>query len=825
MLKPFISYSHKDMSFTQRLVLDLQNEGYVVYWDGNSVSKGSDWDIEVERILNQENKVTDCVLFIASVNSFSSQNVRNELSFAQQNNITRIIPLMVEQCRVPMIVCRKSRIEFFDYNKGLAELLAELGKPQPVSLELDEEEIPELPTPLITTPILTTEQKNAAHETAHRTRLIAGPGTGKTFVIEERVRWLLEQGVSPSSIYIISFTKAASSDLRRRIIQRCVEKYPEVRQVNVSTLHSLALKILRKAKALDGFSTDPIVMDDWETKNILDEEFQAHLKHPSIEHCRNIRMFVEAGWAGDRNPNIKIKDGLEKPTKSEMDQFELFLKDFSSVYSAILVGYMVKRCVEEINAGSIDPIEYTQMRELIVDEYQDLNRADIELIKHFTTSGVRTFIAGDDDQCIYGFRHAYPEGIREFVSKDPTAAQYSLSVSYRCTSKILEVSQGFITKQITNRLEKLMRSNLKGEDIQGKTHYWKFNSYKTEAIAIAHSCSQLIAKGLEPSNIMVLIANKPLLLNYIRDEFKNHSLNAEYPMETGYADTEDGRIIYALVRAICDENLKDKLAHRTLLQSLPQIGIGACIKVKIEIIKKKLDYLSFFYGDLDPFENKVINNCFTRIRELTNTIQYWSMNDTLETRLPEIIDLGRFFWIDDSKRAKAITEFTEQIKDLPSETTLGELKYFLSSSTEFARKNLQIQIKNRLKQEDINPLERGIRVMTMHSAKGLEADVIFIPGLEKGIMPSDKQLGHPQLTEESARQLYVAITRARVACIFSWAAYRPDSSRKPKSATPSPFNIHLGGSFIARTAGLTDIEASEIANIIKNYRSHTLPPT
>jgi superfamily I DNA/RNA helicase len=141
-------------------------------------------------------------------------------------------------------------------------------------------------------------QRNAAHDTNSKARLIAGPGTGKSYAIKERVNWLLGRRIPAETIFVVSFTNAATRELKAEIQKYCLEKgQPEVDRVNVTTLHSLALRLLRQAGVLETYyPADPLVLDEWEQKNIFDSEFavDSGLKRP---RCEIIRRANEAFWS------------------------------------------------------------------------------------------------------------------------------------------------------------------------------------------------------------------------------------------------------------------------------------------------------------------------------------------------------------------------------------------------------------------------------------------------------------------------------------------------------------------------------------------------
>ncbi len=247
-------------------------------------------------------------------------------------------------------------------------------------------------------------QHAAAHDASPQVRVVAGTGTGKSFAIEERVRWLLAQGVAPEAICAVSFTRASALDLRRRIQEYCTRNgQPTVTRVRVSTLHSLALRTLRAAGLLTAYPADPLVLDTWELENIFEAEFgQAYGIRGS--RCEEIRREHEAFWStgqwGPPNyipPNPPISAG-------ERSQFQAFHPPRTQTYSCVLPGEIVRQCVSHMRAGTLDPVSLLNLAHLIVDEYQDLNPMDLDVVDLMAARGVIPFVAGDDDQSIYSFR-------------------------------------------------------------------------------------------------------------------------------------------------------------------------------------------------------------------------------------------------------------------------------------------------------------------------------------------------------------------------------------------------------------------------------------
>ncbi len=258
-------------------------------------------------------------------------------------------------------------------------------------------------------------QRNAAHDDSDHVRVVAGPGTGKSATIEARICWLLEHGVAPDSIIAVSFTRAAAEDLRKRISAACESAGLDTGQpVAVSTLHSLALRALRQAGALAAFPVDPAVLQKWELREIFEAEFGEVCGVGSITRREEIRRDHEAFWCtGTFDP-----DSLVPPdppiSDDERQRFRGFHQPRTQLYSCVLPGEVVAQCVERMDGGTLDPVELLGVSELIVDEFQDLNPMDLRFVHGLADRGVRVFAAGDDDQSLYAFRFATPEGIERF---------------------------------------------------------------------------------------------------------------------------------------------------------------------------------------------------------------------------------------------------------------------------------------------------------------------------------------------------------------------------------------------------------------------------
>lgn len=275
----------------------------------------------------------------------------------------------------------------------------------------------------------------AARDGAPQVRLVAGPGTGKTHTIEKRVAHLLLNGATPSNIYVISFTRATCAELTDRIRTFCANLpcATAASQVRVSTMHSLALRILRRANLLTSYPSTPIILDDWEQTNVYDRELATSLGC-TPGRAKEIRLAHDAQWQ-TLNPQYVNQAQI---TAAEVQGFNAFHAARTNLYSRVLPREVIYKCVEALQQGALQPSQLPPIDHLIVDEFQNLNACDQQFVRLLSSNGAVLFIAGDDDQSIYAFRHANPDGIVQFPTVYPSSSTHILTDCFRCAPGILQ---------------------------------------------------------------------------------------------------------------------------------------------------------------------------------------------------------------------------------------------------------------------------------------------------------------------------------------------------------------------------------------------------
>ncbi|MBC3540678.1 ATP-dependent helicase [Rufibacter sediminis] len=659
--------------------------------------------------------------------------------------------------------------------------------------------------------------QNAAAQDANQTvRLVAGPGSGKSFVIEGKVLHLLSiQNVDPKSIIAISFTRAAAKDLKDRIYSHCIKKnQANVTDIRVSTLHSLALHILRKTGNMALYPTEPVIMDNWELTEIFDAEYSC-LNSSTKTRCSEIRHDHEAFWStGNWNP--PSLPAIPNPvTAHERQVFQSFYDLRTQAYACVLPGEVIRSCVDKINANLIDPVAELGVEHLIVDEVQDLNPCDFEFIDLLIQRGVKVFISGDDDQSIYSFRFAFPQGIQNFTTVYPRSTSHVLVDCFRCTTSVLSAANNLIsTYPSPNRIPKNLTSVYSASNPVNNGFFAAntFTRARDEAKFIANSCLALINAGVSPNDIMVLINNKREQLPTIKAEFDLLNIDYDANKKDEFKDSFHGRFILSLLRL--KENQDDYLAYRIILCAPNGIGISTSCGITDKVINNLMNYKDLFINPLPPSvfstrETKTINKAKQNIQATSS----WALTDTVNQRLADIDTL-----LQSNFSQTEINDWRSFYNLLPSGITLEELKNYLQTDSQEEKDNILNAVNERVNgaSQQAQQVQGKVKIMSFHSSKGLSAKVVFIPGLEETLFPSRPAIQSPGLILESARLLYVAITRAKAACIVSRAESRQihgSTVRLPASRFCQSFGVPFQR---ASSAGISQPEVQTILTSIAN---------
>ena len=665
-------------------------------------------------------------------------------------------------------------------------------------------------------------QTLAAIEVASRVRLVAGPGTGKSATIERRVAHLLNNGADPQRFFVISFTRAACAELQTRIVRHCAGQPCAVTStaVRVSTMHALALRILRSAAVLATlYPDDPVVLDDWEQRNLYDIELASSVGcTPS--RAAEIRYAHDAQWQ-TLNPQSIAQAAI---TNAERHGFDAFHSTRRNLYSCVLPGEMVYECVNRLQLGAIQFDQLPPIDHLIVDEFQDLNACDQEFVRRLIDGGANLFVAGDDDQSIYSFRHANPDGIINFNVTHPTAVTHNLTACFRCTPAIVNPALNLIAHN-PGRLAKQLVSlyATSAPPVHGTVQVWSFPNSATEARAVAQSSQRLIQNGMagQEDQIVILIFSRRLQLANITRELGNLGLAYDPPAGESLKDEIPFRAIFTLLRLLSEltTSSRDYVAYRSLLGQLTGVGAGTAKTVGDLCVTNHQNYRGLFHAN--PLPHWLTGRAETavgRIRAIIAQIAGWTLQDTLAARANDLaLILNNSVLPGSTQSAAYLAEWNTFSGSLPPEMTLDELLRFFGTD-EIGQRQILNDIRSRVEEvnDEVADEQKRIRILTMHGAKGLAGKVVFIPSAEQGLMPSFRAIQAAGLLIEQRRLFYVSLTRAKACCIVSHSSLHTGAEayairQQPQVRLPrSQFLNEMGIASVNRNAGLTAVEATAI---------------
>jgi DNA helicase-2/ATP-dependent DNA helicase PcrA len=602
---------------------------------------------------------------------------------------------------------------------------------------------------------LVPEQRTAASHKGSHARLLAGPGTGKTKTLTRRILWLITtQNVSPSEVLAITFTRAAASELKRSL-ERDLEGI-SCELPRVCTLHSFALRQLLRNSHLIQLPQPLRIADDYEERQIIIEELSDLIKK-DVKETKSLISKLSADW---QQLTAESEEWEERFPDSK---FLGAWRDHREIYGYTLraeLVYQLKRALEEQGQS----LDLENSRYVLIDEYQDLNACDLSIVKSLATLGCEIYCAGDDDQSIYGFRFANPEGIKRFANDYIPSEDKKLQICHRCYKNILDYGL-YVADQDIHRISKTLIP--KDESKEGEVHILRFFQQDLEAKGIAELCYWLInSKNVPPDEILILMRSDKnnRFSNPIRNALSEKNIPVgvvSNPLEP--LDKKYGRELLCLMRLVC--NSKDHLAWRTILSLNKNIGERTFSRL-YEIAKE--DGLNFSESlqkvkESSSLISRTGNNVSERIKEIETLLIEIGIPDE-ENIINWIENLANRIIYDENEK-KEVLDLLNRIKDLSGVESLEELLRALNISLGDAEQEKEIG---------------KVALMTMHQAKGLSSDAIILAVAEDEHIPL--KIAGTEIDDER-RLLYVSLTRARKYLYVTFCQRRTGqqcySGRKP----------------------------------------------
>lgn len=309
-----------------------------------------------------------------------------------------------------------------------------------------------------------------------RIRVVAGPGTGKSFAMKQRVARLLEEGIAPDSILPVTFTRVAAEDLHRELVGMSV---PGCDSLNGVTLHSLSLKMLMRNHVLEATGRTARPLNEFEVEALVCDLMETHGGKRAVGR---LRKAYEAAWA-------RLQHHRPGFAQSAADAaFAADLRAWMIFHEAMLIGEAIPQLYEYLHSNPTAP-ERREFEHILVDEFQDLNRAEQGVIQ-LLSDQAHVCIVGDDDQSIYSFKHAHPEGIRDWVTTNSNADDLELAECRRCPTTVVHMANSLISH---NQMRLVPRElTPRAANGPGDVRIIQFNRLTDEVNGIAEIVRQMV---------------------------------------------------------------------------------------------------------------------------------------------------------------------------------------------------------------------------------------------------------------------------------------------------------------------------------------------
>jgi superfamily I DNA/RNA helicase len=586
---------------------------------------------------------------------------------------------------------------------------------------------------------LTGEAFHIAQTLASPLRVTAGPGTGKSYAMQRRLLRLLEEGTDPCRILVVTFTRTAAAALVKEIRGLGVDGCEDIK---ASTLHSYCFGVLNRQHVFEytGRVARPLVtFSDHGILRFEAEPMLADLDGQGFgtnrEKTKRVRAY-EAAFA-----RLQSDDpGL--PTDPLDQRFRDALLRWLKFHRAMLIGELVPEALRYLRHNPQAP-ERSSFDHVLVDEYQDLNRAEQEILRELVRAS-NYGVFGDEDQSIYSFRYAHPEGIVQFHNTHPRTEDRRLKECRRCPKRVVAMANLLIR----NNHEAGTQPRLRPRDTnpEGEVHIVQWGNIAEEAEGIAEFVRHLIDKhGYQPSDILVLCPRRRIGIG-IRDALAAAGVEAHSFYHEEALEEEQARRSFSLLTLLADRDDRVALRH-WLGEGSPTWNATeyAVLRNYCENTGKSPWEVMEAQDDesLALQHTSRLRQRFAALRAALVQLEPLSVAETVDSLFPE----GRA-WAAELRDSAALGG----LDGLDVKKVLDRLRY-------------------RVTQPELPEAGEVVRVMSLHKSKGLTSKVVIVAGCMQGLIPNLKEGGTPD--EQSAdereqrRLFYFAITRCKEVLLLS----------------------------------------------------------
>lgn len=590
--------------------------------------------------------------------------------------------------------------------------------------------------------VFSKEQKSAIHFKDGPALVLAGPGSGKTTVIVNRIISLIkEHSVSPSSILVITFTKAAAKSMRQRFLSLTGESYVSV---TFGTFHAVFFSMLRHAY---NYSAGSIIKADIQYNYIRNAAMGFELEYPD-ENEMVTGIISEISRVKSNRLCIDTYEAVSCPAAT----FRLIYKKYENMLiSRRMIDYddMIIMCYELLSKrADYRKAWQDKYKYILVDEFQDINKAQYDTIKLIAGKQANLFVVGDDDQSIYAFMGSKPDIMLGLSTEYRDIVQMYLNTNYRCSSEIVAGARSLIEYNKVRFAKDIRSCGM----CSGRIKVCKMADIEEEALYLSKEVRELIADGIKPEEIAV-ISRTNIISNIYYTRLNSDGVAC--------------RTLTAVHNIYDSWLMQDIAAYMRLSQGMyDKENAVRIINKPSRYIKRALITQPFNFEHLrkcydgDEGLIKIINDMQFDIKMLSHMSPYAAVNYILK-------GIGYEDYINEEIIGKRLNK-EEVYAKLTEIKTLSRkymdikqwLKYIDEQAEKTEQENKSDKRQGNQKNSDEKDSAGAVNIYTMHSCKGLEFKAVFIMDVCEGIIPYNKAVLDNEI-EEERRLMYVAMTRAK----------------------------------------------------------------
>lgn len=619
---------------------------------------------------------------------------------------------------------------------------------------------------------LNDKQYEAVINTEGPCLVIAGAGSGKTKVLTHKIAYLIgEKGAKPWDILAITFTNKAANEMKERIANLVGD---DAKDIWMGTYHSICVRILRRFIDRIGFDSSFIIFDTSDQRTLVkgcmrdlaidDKLFTDRSVLSEISNAKNEMLEPEQYTARSNG------DFRKEKIATVYELYQKRLKENNAIDFDDIINYTIKILME-----NPEILEYyaNKFRYVLVDEYQDTNKAQFTLVTLLASKNGNITVVGDNDQGIYSFRGADISNILNFERDFPGTKIIKLEQNYRCTGNILKAANSVIKNNEVKYKKELWTQNEEGNLPKV---YQADNEYD-EATYIVTQIEHLKREEYYKYSDFAILYRMNTQSRAIEDILRRENIPYKIVGGLKFYERKEIKDIIAYLRLI--QNSADNLSLKRIINE-PKRGIGKTSLEKIEALAEQNE--TSMYEIIKHADQYGLNRVYLNSRDFVNIIEELK-NKKENLVISELI-----------KTTLKKTGYTKALEDentIEAENRIENLEEFLTVAIEFEEEYAENSLSQFLEGitlssdiDNVEETEDSVTLMTLHSAKGLEFPVVFLVGMEEGIFPGYKSISEPKELEEERRLCYVGITRAKehlyMTCskqrtIFGSTSYNPVS--------------------------------------------------